>query len=683
MKIINQDNKKIISTDVLYIVLFVVITVMLFSPFVVYVTNASELWFKLSDFMPMLCLWSLGAVVFLFVVLGVLPKKITSFVSVVLFALGVGTYIQGQILKNDYGTLNGQEIEWNARSETAVLSIIVWLACVLGAIAIYLVFNVKALNVIKWFSVALIAYEMLMSAMLIFQYRDNIFRSEDEFALTNKGLLDVSAENNVIVLVLDAYGGSTFLEVEENYPEVDEIFDGFRFYPDTTCVAAETKYAVPYLLTGKVFTQPVTYKEYLKQSYSDSKLLKKFRKGNVNAGVYAYSGFTYFSESDNLINFAQEKIKPSSYTGLSKDMLKLSMFRATPYFLKKYFWMYSGDFDKYKVSSGSDAFNAGGYGFDADNVGFYNVLKDNGLSIVEDNSVFRYIHLFGNHTPYKEDETGLDGETDKIRQARGCMVYVDEYFKQLKELGVYDNSYIIVTADHGSNGNGDLSLQCNPVLLVKPTNSRGVLERVDTPIYLSCFEDMLLNALDGSIEFPEKWNEVLNKRPFFKGDGRFPGVEEYYIDGKAYEAPTVVATGRLYNGNLLDENAKYPKYELGDLLEFRYENESVAKYVTQGMLFVDKDFTMLTSDKTVFRFDIKNKFDYVRAYVRCYLNNNGKKVRILANGNVVYDDYYDAGEFQIDIPKEYFPDGKLELIIEHENSGLALVYIHINPLIEY
>ena len=89
---------------------------------------------------------------------------------------------------------------------------------------------------------------------------------------------------------------------------------------------------------------------------------------------------------------------------------------------------------------------------------------------------FRFIHLLGAHYPYSIDERANDLGTDnstKEQQAQGSMYIVAEYLRQLKELGVYDRSTIIITADHGKwfLTPEPLTTTSTPIMLVKPAKN--------------------------------------------------------------------------------------------------------------------------------------------------------------------------------------------------------------------
>ena len=74
------------------------------------------------------------------------------------------------------------------------------------------------------------------------------------------------------------------------------------------------------------------------------------------------------------------------------------------------------------------------------------------------------------------DENGVDIGLDNStldQQAKGSMKIVEEYIRQLKALGQYENTTIIITADHGYWYFIDKPLEetTSPYMLVKPAQS--------------------------------------------------------------------------------------------------------------------------------------------------------------------------------------------------------------------
>jgi hypothetical protein len=156
-----------------------------------------------------------------------------------------------------------------------------------------------------------------------------------------------------------------------------------------------------------------------------------------------------------------------------------------PWVLKPGFRFYTDDVNNAVVGS-SQGFGDSPY--TSDDPAFYDRLTQDGLSIDDEGAgSYRFIHLMGAHYPYMMDENAerLEVEGTREDQCRGALRIVEEYARQLKELGVYDQTTIIVTADHGQwyLTPDDIGEPTTPVLLVKPAgqSSRAALQVSDTP----------------------------------------------------------------------------------------------------------------------------------------------------------------------------------------------------------
>ena len=80
------------------------------------------------------------------------------------------------------------------------------------------------------------------------------------------------------------------------------------------------------------------------------------------------------------------------------------------------------------------------------------LLVKEGISVdKEKKGAFKFYHLHGPHTSYLMNENFEWEDTDMLTQAKGSLNIVYEFIRQLKEKGLYEDSTIIITADHGQN----------------------------------------------------------------------------------------------------------------------------------------------------------------------------------------------------------------------------------------
>ena len=158
-------------------------------------------------------------------------------------------------------------------------------------------------------------------------------------------------------------------------------------------------------------------------------------------------------------------------------LTKCALYRDMPWALKPIFWFYTDEVNNAVLAFDEDA-GLDTMPYTISDGRWYKQLKEYGLSIdgQADAPAFRFIHLLGSHRPYIIDENGIDigyGKSTRDKQARGSMRMVGDYLDQLKKLGVYDQTTIIITADHGNYYHISTPLKepATPIMLVKPANA--------------------------------------------------------------------------------------------------------------------------------------------------------------------------------------------------------------------
>jgi len=119
--------------------------------------------------------------------------------------------------------------------------------------------------------------------------------------------------------------------------------------------------------------------------------------------------------------------------------------------------------------------------YSIDDIAFRKGLVDNGLTVDENSKgAFMFYHLQGAHDPFRMDENGnlMTGqeysEKGRHRQIKGNLNTIFKYIERLKDLGVYKDTTIIISADHGETGyyeklNRERVLAC----FIKPAGEDG------------------------------------------------------------------------------------------------------------------------------------------------------------------------------------------------------------------
>ena len=103
---------------------------------------------------------------------------------------------------------------------------------------------------------------------------------------------------------------------------------------------------------------------------------------------------------------------------------------------------------------------------------------NNGELTADLDKTFRFYYLQGSHPPYELNENGqmLTSSDDpfkdefKLPQTTGFFKLLDSYIRELKRLGIYDNTIILIIADHGEASPEQPDQQ--PIFFVKNFNER-------------------------------------------------------------------------------------------------------------------------------------------------------------------------------------------------------------------
>ena len=303
--------------------------------------------------------------------------------------------------------------------------------------------------------------------------------------ITQKGLYNVSPSKNVVVFVLDTYDTEDLDKVIASDPSAMNEFTGFTYFHNSTGMMIPTRYAVPYLLSGKVLPESnaddrANLFKFFENRYVPATFLETIQSSGYSIGLYTDSFFQANSGAERYVYNMQDEVRPElNREGTVSMLWKCALYRDLPWSFKPTFWFWTDELNKAMVAE-SDEEALDNALYTMDDVSYYDNLEKVGLSLKDEGGVgdFRFIHLQGAHEPYTMDENGDyvgDGNSSRERQCRGSLKMVSDYIAQLKDLGVYDDTTIIVTADHGRYIPADTTFAepmdqpSSPIMLVKPS----------------------------------------------------------------------------------------------------------------------------------------------------------------------------------------------------------------------
>ena len=495
-----------------------VFTLFIVAPIEMVAGSAGSLVVGVEQLWPAIVVTSVIVAVVLTGLLAALPERVFEPVRIVVISLAACCWLQAMFLNRGLPSADGDTLNWGNFAIQIAVSAIVWLVLIIGPLVVRRKLSHDRMIGLGATAVAcalVLVQGVGLASMLMPGSSAQAVRAEmHDYVLTERGMFTVSQQNNVIVFVLDNYDTTHLQKAVSDEPALLDRFTGFTWYKNSTAAMIPTRYGVPYLLTGQFPREGESFLKFLAERYDRSDYLSRIASTGATMGIYSDTlGLQYVSDEQAIdyvyskaMNFTDANSLPIDNFNAALMLTKCALYRDMPWALKPVFWFYTDE-----VNNAVLAF-AEGAGLDTvpyaiSDGRWYKQLKEYGLSIDEqaDAPAFRFIHLLGSHRPYVIDENGVDigyGKSTRDKQARGSMRMVGDYLDQLKKLGVYDQTTIIITADHGNYYHISTPLKepATPIMLVKPANAPDKpLETSDVAVAAGDTMPTVLTALGADV----------------------------------------------------------------------------------------------------------------------------------------------------------------------------------------
>lgn len=544
--------------------------------------DSNDLMFGVGDILPDLVIFVLICAFVLALVVSLFSGRAFSIILALVFAIGFCCYLQAMLMNAGLPAADGREINWwGDYRGIMLLSLVVWLVLIMASAVLSFIFQKQSKIAFCVMSLALILVQGVGIASL---FMDSAFATDSDRGkmgqgrtfVTETGLFEVSEKNNVIVFVLDYYDTRTLKGLYEKDPSILNEMEGFEWYQNSAGVMIPTNFALPYLMTGVMPVEGESIDSFNSRRYRDSDYLELLHASGYSTGVYTTMfGLSYLSGPDEIQKEIYDNIDNMHGLGTFtidrqaavRSLCKVALYRDLPWVLKSRFRFYTDELNQSAVVYAGES-DPDEMIYILDDGRYFSRLKEIGLSIEAGDSqgAFRMIHLNGGHFPYEYDEEMNNigaGNASKESQAVGCMRIVEAYLRQLKELGVYDNSTIIITSDHGDwEASMDLPKDVtSPILLVKKANApRDSVMISDSPVSHQDLFGTVFSAMGlKSEDFKTSYDDVFpsdRPRPFYQiatdESSHIRKLYGYEIEGDVLDFDNWRYTGVDWLGDVVD-----------------------------------------------------------------------------------------------------------------------------------
>ena len=581
-------------------------------PIAIWLHNQFNFSAALSDSIGVLASFFLAVSILLLLLALATPKLLRNYIFP-FFVLGsVLIYIQQYILIWDYGVLDGTRIDFSNGKYRGLIDSSVWL---LGAF----IFVALRKKIIKHAKIILTFTMILTIVATLTTVMSHDFTDEEEsFASINKvNKFTYSVDKNIFLFLLDGFQSDLFWEMIDKDPQLREEFANFTFYANTSSVFAKTYPTIPLLLTGKRYEKQQSFQEFLKSAYQDSILTDLIRDG-WDVGLYPYVEGTVALDSSIMSNFLERTQWPEKIDNYLQA-LDISLFQSVPHPIKPLVYNDGGFII---TENFADSLHAFDQRFTSESlVKLPNTQPHQGLNFRENlrtlgtssstKPTFRFYHLFMPHEPFllnRNLEFGRIGDDFSSYQeyASASLTLMISYLRELKNLGAYDNSAIIIAADHGGGEytkqkyisserryvqilkNGKVLASGKPLLLVKNYQDDSPFRVSSKPVSLldvaptiASFADIRSKNIEGRFLDEIAENEQRERTYFhynFSGtDSKFLNeFSVYKINGSVYDENAWTYSGKLAVKQKIKNR---DEYVLGTTMGFGSDLKSDADYL--------------------------------------------------------------------------------------------------------
>lgn len=438
-------------------VLAFVFTFIMFGPFELYIANMSYLVFGIKQLLPPIIIAGIIILAVFTVLLALLRGKIFNAVVSIVIGITIAGYIQGNYINIDHGTLDGTGIVWQDFKWQMLVNLFVWAAIILVPVIFCYFSRDIWKSFVRIVSLVLVAMQVFGAVYLVIKsaYQINSNISDDGYFECSEQF-KVSKNKNTIVFLLDRMDKKYMDELLKRDPELCEKLSGFTYYKNFTGSYSRTFPSVAYLLSGVKYDYDIPSAEYMKKAMSESNFFGALQAAGYESRLYTDTQYVTgsvesFNGTVKNAKSTEGKAKPMK---ILSAMLNLSAYRYSPEAMKPYFHIYTDNIAQKYIFGNKD-----GSIYTVDDAEFYAAFRKKGITTEDNAGSFVFYHLQGAHDPFTMNEKGeavtldyLSYEESMYKQIRGDFKMILSYIEQLKAAGVYDNTTIIITADHGRTG---------------------------------------------------------------------------------------------------------------------------------------------------------------------------------------------------------------------------------------
>lgn len=495
----------------------------------------------------------LSGLLVVLLVLRLLPPAARAAVACLLCALGLIWWGYGLAFVGRMTVINGQDVPMDFETSLGPWELpLVVVACLVLALAIGRLRR-QAMLALLVMNLGLIAATSVAVYTASLEGRAELPPPKDE-----RAAFRFSPKRNVLVVLLDELQADVAGEVLHDRPDLRAAFEGFLFFRDTLGVAPTTFLSVPAIHSGLEYPGHGDLTGYFRESIERRSFVNRFARAGYDTTIVNPVGGVCPTRTATCIRAAQILRPARAQLRLeSLRLLDLALFRVSPVWLKERIynggqWLIAG-----RIGVSQEA------GLVLDGIRLFEEMAAR-FALNDGPPTLKFLHSLATHTPYiLADDCRSIGPTslDRLPAQAGCALRaVATLLDRLKQAGVYDDTVVLVLADHGLNpgiftgapegGHEEwthLAGAANPVFLLKPLGRRGPLQEASHPVHVpdvaatlcaetgDCTAPLGFPAGEAPAHRPRAFVDYVWRHEYWDS-GDIPGMTRYEVRGPLWRA---------------------------------------------------------------------------------------------------------------------------------------------------
>lgn len=454
-----------------------------------------------------------------------------------LFGLGLLIWAQGTFFTGDYGVLDGRGLDWQALDWPRWLDILLWIGIIAGVIVGYQHLTTVVLPA----TVALIVLQLVAATHLDISSETRLWSAPVSIDHgPPEGIFRYSSEHNVVHLVLDNFQTDIFEELVAE-AGLEETFDGFILFRENAAVTPYTTLAIPSILSGRVYDGTEPSSTFFRRGVEDGLPSYLHKEGyTVNLSTMRSldeSDHDHMYRVPSIYNATVDEIIRNN----SDQLLDITLFRHVPHLARN--WIYNENNWRIQSLFADSEEQVKSFAHKT----FFRDYTQR-IEAESEGRAYHFLHLWPPHPPYVTTENGdyagealLNTRENYKNEARGIVVHVIDFLAELKNLGIYDDTLIVLHSDHGGAFEPEFTPTRTLALnAVKPRGSRGPLRVSNAQVSVSDVAATILEQEGLEIDWPGRSvfevdeNEQRQRRLVFYHGERDEYLKPVLIEGSLY-----------------------------------------------------------------------------------------------------------------------------------------------------